>query len=574
MNESTGKYMLMANPPARQIQPPAEIPTATSGQPYPISDALKSFLAGFLSDYPGVEIWAPVLNFTPPFLPFLHRWESFVEKEKTVTDETLRTQVQYLMGTLERELEGSFKALHGLNKTGYIDYKNILIPFTKGEIVLRSDGDVFTAAILEDAQVASQFRYCHLNVWLYTWDGSSFGFESKTWVIDSFDGYRKVVDLAAFPLKFHPNREEIRQSLIKRGRSFESLCSSRHIMQYDGLVDGRRVKLSDRIIVDAGAYYRFQRLPTPILRVAATEKSEILSATKRADVPLHRPALSEEQCLVTPPYVKGFALSKKEFFEFSVDSISRTVWNDRLLENLVIDEEQKDMLLGHGFDDFLEGKGKGVVTLLAGPPGVGKTLTVESVAEALKRPLYKISAADLGTKSNNVEHALKCAFDRCSHWGAVLLIDEADIFLESRSSNSLSRNELVTIFLTMLEYYQGVLMLTTNRTRGIDPAFESRIDIILTTGNLSQDARRKIWSNFIKTLPSESVDLSLSDFDSLSKWLVNGRQIKTAVKTAWIIATMKQEPVRLCHLETVLEVRKKGSKLIDMQDGQWDVMKD
>lgn len=117
-------------------------------------------------------------------------------------------------------------------------------------------------------------------------------------------------------------------------------------------------------------------------------------------------------------------------------------------------------------------------------------------------------------------------------------------------------------------------MLTTNRTRGIDPAFESRIDIILTTGNLSQDARRKIWSNFIKTLPSESVDLSLSDFDSLSKWLVNGRQIKTAVKTAWIIATMKQEPVRLCHLETVLEVRKKGSKLIDMQDGQWDVMKD
>lgn len=260
MNESTGKYMLMANPPARQIQPPAEIPTATSGQPYPIvhyhlpdrttctiliqSDALKSFLAGFLSDYPGVEIWAPVLNFTPPFLPFLHRWESFVEKEKTVTDETLRTQVQYLMGTLERELEGSFKALHGLNKTGYIDYKNILIPFTKGEIVLRSDGDVFTAAILEDAQVASQFRYCHLNVWLYTWDGSSFGFESKTWVIDSFDGYRKVVDLAAFPLKFHPNREEIRQSLIKRGRSFESLCSSRHIMQYDGLVDGRRVKVS------------------------------------------------------------------------------------------------------------------------------------------------------------------------------------------------------------------------------------------------------------------------------------------------------------------------------------------
>ena len=126
----------------------------------------------------------------------------------------------------------------------------------------------------------------------------------------------------------------------------------------------------------------------------------------------------------------------------------------------------------------------------------------------------------------------------------------------------------------MLEYYQGVLILTTNRTRGIDPAFESRIDIILTLDNLNQDARRQIWSNFIATLPADSVDVSTNDLDSLSKWLVNGRQIKSAVKTARIIAMKQQMPLRLSHLEIVLEVRKRGSKLIDARDEQWEVMAD
>ncbi|KAI1086293.1 P-loop containing nucleoside triphosphate hydrolase protein [Rostrohypoxylon terebratum] len=222
-----------------------------------------------------------------------------------------------------------------------------------------------------------------------------------------------------------------------------------------------------------------------------------------------------------------------------------------------------------GFDDFL--KGKGLITLLAGPPGVGKTLTAESIAEELKRPLYKISAGDLGIESRDVEQALKDVLDRCSHWNAVLLIDEADIFLETRSSNNLARNELVTIFLTLLEYYQGVLFLTTNTVRRIDPAFESRIDIIMTLDNHGQDARRQIWS---KTLPSDSVDLSLSDFDNLSKWIVNGRQIKSAIKTARIIALKQKMPLKLSHLETVLEVRKRASRLIDTQDEPWEVMKE
>jgi hypothetical protein len=92
---------------------------------------------------------------------------------------------------------------------------------------------------------------------------------------------------------------------------------------------------------------------------------------------------------------------------------------------------------------------------------VGKTLTAESstsiqeefcqyktdsslVAEELKRPLYRVGAGDLGLSADDVESSLKEAFRRCSHWNAVLLIDEADVFLEKRSSDRLAQNELVS----------------------------------------------------------------------------------------------------------------------------------
>ena len=85
-----------------------------------------------------------------------------------------------------------------------------------------------------------------------------------------------------------------------------------------------------------------------------------------------------------------------------------------------------------------------MVILLDGPPGVGKTLTAESVAETMKAPLYTMSAGELGTESHNVEKRLGDILDMASMWNAILLIDEADIFMEQRSPNELDRNELVS----------------------------------------------------------------------------------------------------------------------------------
>lgn len=128
-----------------------------------------------------------------------------------------------------------------------------------------------------------------------------------------------------------------------------------------------------------------------------------------------------------------------------------------MMSRLVLNQDIKELIVAlidykttqtkddeQSFDDFVPGKGRGIVMLLCGPPGVGKTLTAEAVSEHSKSPLYRINVQDLGSKVSAMERGLKKAMRRCSHWNGVLLLDEADVFLEQRSVNSLERNELVS----------------------------------------------------------------------------------------------------------------------------------
>lgn len=138
-----------------------------------------------------------------------------------------------------------------------------------------------------------------------------------------------------------------------------------------------------------------------------------------------------------------------------------------------------------------------MIILLSGPPGVGKTLTAESIAEAMQTPLYCMSAGEVGNDSRYVEARLEAIFDMVTRWSAVLLIDEADIFLEERSLENLERNKLVSTFLRVLEYYEGIMFLTTNRVNTFDAAFESRIHISLNYKALTLDSRKQVWTNFL-----------------------------------------------------------------------------
>ena len=142
--------------------------------------------------------------------------------------------------------------------------------------------------------------------------------------------------------------------------------------------------------------------------------------------------------------------------------------------------------------------GHGLVVLLHGSPGVGKTLTAEAISEYQKRPLYRVTAGDLDLDSHKLEMKLSEILDLATRWKAIVLLDEADVFVESRTLQNLHHNTLVSVFLRQLEYFQGVMILTTNRVMVFDDAIKSRIHLGIKYDDLNQKARAKVWTTFIQ----------------------------------------------------------------------------
>ena len=249
---------------------------------------------------------------------------------------------------------------------------------------------------------------------------------------------------------------------------------------------------------------------------------------------------TEEELLIASPVVLGFAFSEKLWLEFSLSGVRDIEWDEHAFEALVMPPNHKRIVKAlvesHKFhaaktiDDVIQGKGKGLVSVLHGPPGTGKTLTAEGIAELLKCPLYMVSAGELGTDPARLEHELQKILDIAHSWGAVLLLDEADVFLERREIHDIHRNALVSVFLRLLEYFQGILFLTTNRVETFDDAIQSRVHVALRYVELDHKARKEVWRMFIEKCRAmegmETVKFKDSDFESLARKTMNGRQVR------------------------------------------------
>lgn len=314
---------------------------------------------------------------------------------------------------------------------------------------------------------------------------------------------------------------------------------------------------------------------------------------------------TEEELLVASPVVLGFAFSEKLWLEFTISGISDIEWDQDAFGSLVLPTNQKSIVKAlvesHTFhaaeniDDVIQGKGKGLVAVLHGPPGTGKTLTAEGIAELLRRPLYMVSAGELGTDSRTLEAELNKILDIAHSWGAVLLLDEADVFLEKRTIHDIHRNALVSIFLRLLEYFQGILFLTTNRVETFDDAFQSRIHVALRYGDLTTKAKRSIWKMFLERVRAlegvRTAAFTDADYDMLSRHTLNGRQvcytphsrykrclanryqIKNSVRTAQALAVNEKSPLAMEHIKRVLEVAETFDQDLRGGTGYLDAMR-
>ncbi|KAL9056892.1 MAG: hypothetical protein Q9162_002663 [Coniocarpon cinnabarinum] len=377
-----------------------------------------------------------------------------------------------------------------------------------------------------------------------------------------------ITSLPLYPFALSKEDTSVRDELIERGRKIEELQGIQ-TMRYNGICEYQKIpprswfdpKMEDydtvwlgftetgRVVIDPKTY--LEDYP-----IEAKTLSRLFPNDYRAWSTTHFGSLEQANRALCAPFIHGYSLKKKEWCKFFYESLEDIQWNEDAINSLVIDEGQKAVLqalvTSHQFSENpreTQGqKGKGLVMLLHGTPGSGKTLTAEVAAELSKSPLMSISLGELYEYEWFNEAVLSELLQYATMWKAIVLIDEADVFLESRSTgkdSSAQRNALVATFLRALEYFSGIVFLTSNRVEDFDAAMKSRIHLAIQYTPPRSEVRRQIWRKRLGALPDADVEEEVRAegvLEDLVRENMNGREIANAVVTASTLARF-----RGCH---------------------------
>lgn len=244
------------------------------------------------------------------------------------------------------------------------------------------------------------------------------------------------------------------------------------------------------------------------------------------------------------PWVVVFHLDKHIRLRTHVSQLEEYIYDKRLADKLVLPAEQKSLVQllietkGGMFQDIVRGKGGGAVVLLTGQPGTGKTLTAEVYAESEERALYSVQCSQLGLNPEDLEESLMKVFERAKRWNAVMLLDEADVYVHERGFD-MNQNAIVGVFLRVLEYRGTILFLTTNRPEDVDDAIASRC--IARLNYLPPDSvdAKKIWRVLADVagvkIAAEVIQEVVEDNPEMT-----GRDIKNILKLASLMEGAKE----------------------------------
>ncbi|NLL19928.1 MAG: AAA family ATPase, partial [Clostridia bacterium] len=233
-------------------------------------------------------------------------------------------------------------------------------------------------------------------------------------------------------------------------------------------------------------------------------------------------------------------------------------------DDLVLPQYQKDLLVTAcnqvrykyfvyqkwGFQDKIA-YGKSVSMLFTGPPGTGKTMAAQVVANELGLDVYKIELATVVSKYvGETEKNLNEIFQQAQKSQVILFFDEADVLFSKRTevkeSTDKYSNMEAAFLLQKMEEYDGVAILATNYIQNFDEAFKRRLKFVIDFPFPNREQRRQIWK---KVFPPQ-LPLGELDYDYLtSRFELSGSNIKNiALYSAFLAAAEGSERVEMKHV--------------------------
>ncbi|KAK6374732.1 hypothetical protein LTR64_002846 [Lithohypha guttulata] len=529
------------------------------------------------------------------YLPELEEYQASATRDGA-RDLTSLKALNLLIRTIKDRAKAPSERLDPLLREGKITYDLLWALFKANSHVITTclgSGQLrcLQYNVGEEKKTEQGVEYFELQCQYLDFDGKVFGTVTERLPIERFHGARPITTLDIYPLYFHPTPNKIMQSLIERGRNFMSLMGSHHRI-YDG-VAFRRVKdglvrksVQSKIMIDTDQFRKMIPSYARII-IKKTEEgffSDFITTQQRVmDGETDLANLPEDKLVLCPPTVLGFSLNDKFWGEYAVDHIQGIEPSSALFDHLSIPIRMKNTIrsLTRGHLGPLKDAKREISRLFgfatvhaddsSGPPGVGKTLTAEALSEYHRRPLYSVSAGELSSDAGELDPQLTDIFRVACAWNAILLIDEADVFLQRRAELTLERNRLVAVFLRKLEHFDGILILTTNLVDHFDSAILDRMHLQMQYHPLDKAARKEVVIGFLTSLCGED---GLSNFgaDYLDRFAcmnVNGRQIKNTVSIAYTLSMEDEDELSCLHIDHALEAT--GLRLPQSADEPFDL---
>jgi AAA+ superfamily predicted ATPase len=214
-------------------------------------------------------------------------------------------------------------------------------------------------------------------------------------------------------------------------------------------------------------------------------------------------------------------------------------------------------------------QGMGIMTMLHGPAGTGKTTAAELMAYELGLDLYRVDFNRIVSQNRDeTQRNIRKVFDEAEASGAVLLFDEADSIFGKRSdAGTLYAHQDVSYLMQRMETYSGLVILTTHSLDAIDSAFLRRLQFSVQFKEPDIEQRLEIWNQiFPWSVPTQNVL-----FKSLAQLNLSGASIQNVALGAAFLAAEELEPVQMQHLfqAAQTEYMRLGRTLTDDELRDW-----